>query len=86
MLFDQERESILHHHERWDGKGYPKGLAGSDIPLLSRVLAVADSFDAMTNNRPYRSAMRVADAVLELGKNKNTQFDGKIVDVFLEIL
>ena len=86
LLFDQERESILHHHERWDGKGYPKGLAGSDIPLLSRVLAVTDSFDAMTNNRPYRSAMRVADAVLELGKNKNTQFDGKIVDVFLEIL
>jgi response regulator RpfG family c-di-GMP phosphodiesterase len=86
LLFDQERDIMLHHHERWDGKGYPDGLAGLDIPLLSRVLAVADSFDAMTNNRPYRSAMSVADAVVELEKNKNTQFDKQIVDVFLKIL
>jgi putative nucleotidyltransferase with HDIG domain len=86
LLFDQERNIILHHHERWDGKGYPKGLAGVDIPLLSRILAVADSFDAMTNNRPYRSAMSIADAVVELGKNKNIQFDGQIVDVFLKLL
>ena len=56
-LLDQERNIILHHHESWDGKGYPEGLAGADIPFLSRILAVADSFDAMTNNRPYRSAM-----------------------------
>jgi len=86
LLFDQERNIILHHHERWDGKGYPTGLAGSDIPLLSRILAVADSFDAMTNNRPYRSAMSIADAVVELGKNRNTQFDGQIVDVCLGIM
>jgi putative nucleotidyltransferase with HDIG domain len=86
LLFDQEREIILHHHERWDGKGYPTGLAGADIPLLSRILAVADSFDAMTNNRPYRSAMSVADAVVELEKNRNTQFDIQIADVCLGIL
>ena len=86
LLFDQERNIILHHHERWDGKGYPKGLAGVDIPLLSRILAVADSFDAMTNNRPYRSAMSIADAVVELEKNRNIQFDGQIVDVFLKLL
>jgi response regulator RpfG family c-di-GMP phosphodiesterase len=86
LLFDQERDIMLHHHERWDGKGYPDGLAGLDIPLLSRILAVADSFDAMTNNRPYRSAMSVANAVVELEKNKKTQFDEQIVDVFLKII
>jgi response regulator RpfG family c-di-GMP phosphodiesterase len=86
LLFDQERDIILHHHERWDGKGYPTGLAGADIPLLSRILAVADSFDAMTNNRPYRSAMNIADAVVELEKNRNTQFDAQIADVCLGIL
>jgi len=86
LLFDYERDIMLHHHERWDGKGYPEGLAGTDIPLLSRILAVADSFDAMTNNRPYRCAMSIADAVAELEKSKNTQFDGKIVDVCIGIL
>ncbi len=86
LLFDQERIIILHHHERWDGKGYPKWLAGTDIPLLSRILAVADAFDAMTNNRPYRAAMSVADAVAEIEKNSNTQFDPAVVDAFMKIL
>jgi response regulator RpfG family c-di-GMP phosphodiesterase len=86
LLFDQERKVILCHHERWDGKGYPDGLAGTDIPLLSRILSVADSFDAMTNNRPYRSAMDLSNAVNEMNKNKNTQFDGQIVDVFINTL
>jgi len=86
LLFDEERHIILHHHERWDGKGYPEGLAGPDIPLLSRIIAVADSFDAMTNNRPYRQAMSADAAVSELKKNRNTQFDGQIVDVFLKII
>jgi len=61
-------------------------LAGADIPLLSRILAVADSFDAMTNNRPYRDAMSVETAITELDKNRNTQFDGQIVDVFLKMV
>lgn len=86
LLFDQERNIIRHHHERWDGKGYPEGLAGTDIPLISRILSVADAFDAMTNNRPYRQAMGVSAAVVEMEKNRNTQFDGKIVDVFLKLL
>jgi len=86
LLLDQEREIILHHHERWDGKGYPEGLAGSDIPLLSRVIAVADSFDAMTNTRPYRQAMGVNDAVAELERNRNTQFDEQVVDALLTTL
>ena len=86
LLFDQERDVIRHHHERWDGKGYPEGLAGTDIPLLSRILSVADSFDAMTNNRPYRQAMEINAAIMELEKNRNTQFDGQIVDVFLKLM
>jgi putative nucleotidyltransferase with HDIG domain len=86
LLFDQERKIIMCHHERWDGKGYPGGLAGEDIPFLSRILAVADSFDAMTNNRPYRSAMPLDKAVDELKKNKDTQFEGRLVDAFLSIL
>jgi len=85
LLFDQERDIILHHHERWDGKGYPGSLAGNDIPLLSRILAVADTFDAMTNNRPYRSAMNKDVAIAEINKNRNTQFDEHVVDVFMKI-
>ena len=85
LLFDEERDIVLRHHERWDGKGYPGGLAGTDIPLLSRILAVADAFDAMTNNRPYRSAMDLKAAIAEIEKNRNSQFDEQIVDVFLRI-
>jgi response regulator RpfG family c-di-GMP phosphodiesterase len=86
MLLDKERRIIQCHHERWDGKGYPLGIAGNEIPYLARILAVADSFDAMTNNRPYRPAMQIEQAVEELIKNKNTQFDGEIVDTFVKIL
>ncbi|MBN1381546.1 MAG: response regulator [Deltaproteobacteria bacterium] len=86
LLFERERSIILCHHERWDGKGYPSGLTGSEIPFLARILSVADSFDAMTNNRPYRSAMDVDRALGELKKNRNTQFDGQVVDAFLKIL
>jgi response regulator RpfG family c-di-GMP phosphodiesterase len=85
FLFDQERNIILHHHERWDGKGYPGGLSGTDIPFLARILAVADSFDAMTSNRPYRPAMERSIAIEELKKNRNLQFDGNIVDAFLKL-
>lgn len=86
LLFDAEREVILHHHERWDGRGYPGGLAGTGIPFLSRILTVADAYDAMTNNRPYRPAMEIGDAVQEIRKNRNLQFDGEIVDAFLRHL
>jgi putative nucleotidyltransferase with HDIG domain len=85
FLLDQERNVLLYHHERWDGKGYPEGLAGTDIPFLSRILAVADSFDAMTNNRPYRSAMDIPAAVEEVKKNNGLQFDGRVVDAFLQL-
>jgi HD-GYP domain-containing protein (c-di-GMP phosphodiesterase class II) len=84
-LLDQERNVLLHHHERWDGKGYPEGLAGTDIPYLSRILTVADSFDAMTNNRPYRSAMDISAAVEEVKRNSDLQFDASVVAGFLQL-
>ncbi len=86
VLLDKEREIVRHHHERWDGKGYPFGVEGENIPFLARILSVADSFDAMTSDRPYRNGMSVDNAAAELRKNKNIQFDKKIVDIFLNIL
>ena len=74
------------HHERWDGKGYPQGLAGKDIPLISRILAVVDAYDAMTQDRPYRKAMSHADAILEIRNNTGTQFDPDIALIFLDSL
>lgn len=78
--------AILTHHERWDGNGYPKGISGDEIPLNSRILAVVDAFDAMTNDRVYRKAMSLDAAVSEIIKNRGTQFDPKVVDVFLKII
>ena len=79
-------EYILYHHERWDGTGYPRGLKGEEIPLICRVLAVTDAYDAMINNRVYRRALSRENAVLELKNNAGTQFDADIVKVFLDIL
>ncbi|MEA3486410.1 MAG: HD domain-containing protein [Thermodesulfobacteriota bacterium] len=84
VLIDTERKIIRHHHERWDGKGYPDGLSDENIPFLSRILNVADSFDAMTSNRPYQKVMRIEDAICELQRNRNTQFDKNVVDAFVE--
>lgn len=77
-------EYILSHHERWDGKGYPKGLKNKNIPFLSRILAVVDAYDAMTNDRPYRKAMSKEEAIQELLINSGKQFDPNIVKVFVE--
>jgi HD-GYP domain-containing protein (c-di-GMP phosphodiesterase class II) len=71
------------HHERYDGNGYPDGLKGADIPVIARIIAVADTFDAMTTDRPYRKALSVSDAVGELRKYSGTQFDGEIVEAFV---
>ena len=78
--------AMLHHHERYDGRGYPHGLAGTDIPLSARILCVADCFDAMTSDRPYRKGMPVEAAVNELDKNKSSQFDPELVDIFLRLV
>ena len=79
-------DEIRHHHERWDGKGYPDGLSRESIPILSRVIAVVDAFDAMTNNRSYRHAMSISDATAELKKCAGSQFDPHIVSEFLRML
>ena len=76
---------VRHHHERWDGKGYPDGLAGEDIPLGARIFTVADSFDAMTSDRPYRRGMSVAAACAEIARCRGTQFDPSVADAFLRI-
>jgi len=76
-------EFILAHHERWDGKGYPKGIKGTDIPLQARITAVADAYDAMTSKRAYRDPLPESAAVDELEKNAGTQFDPEIVRVFI---
>jgi len=75
--------AIRHHHERFDGKGYPSRLAGSNIPFASRIMAIADTFDAMTSTRAYRKALPVADAIAEIRRCSGTQFDPDIVPVFL---
>ena len=79
-------EYILSHHERWDGKGYPRGLAGASIPLLARVLMVVDSFDAMTQDRAYRKAMPVEVALEEIRRNAGTQFDPSVARAFLGMM
>ncbi len=71
------------HHEWFDGSGYPRGLAGEEIPLGARVIAVADSFDAMTSDRPYRKALGQEEALEELRMMSGTQFDARIVKVFV---
>jgi HD-GYP domain-containing protein (c-di-GMP phosphodiesterase class II) len=76
---------VLYHHERWDGAGYPTGKAGEEIPLEARVLAVADAFDAMTSDRPYRRALSRAEALAEVERCAGTQFDPQISRVFLEL-
>ena len=76
---------VLYHHERWDGHGYPSGKAGEEIPIEARVLAVADAFDAMTSDRPYRRALSRTEALAEVERCAGTQFDPEIARLFLEL-
>ncbi len=78
--------AILYHHERYDGKGYPFNLSGKEIPLEGRIMALADSFDAMTVERPYRKAISYTEAIAELERNRQVQFDPGMVDLFTEFL
>ncbi len=78
--------AVLHHHERYDGQGYPDGLKGADIPIASRILLVTDAFDAMVTDRPYRKALPIDAAIEELKRFSGTQFDPKVVETFLRII
>ena len=77
---------ILYHHERYDGKGYPFGLAGTEIPVEGRMLAVLDTLDAMTSNRPYRVGMTIDEAIVEIQNNRATQFDPDVVDALMRVV
>jgi HD-GYP domain-containing protein (c-di-GMP phosphodiesterase class II) len=76
---------ILHHHERYSGHGYPFGLRGNDIPLGARIVAIADAYDAMTHDRPYKRAIGHDDAVAELRRHAGTQFDPELVTLFCDL-
>lgn len=76
----------LSHHERWDGMGYPQNLVGSAIPMAGRIVAVADTYDALTNDRPYRRALSVRDAIVEIQACRGTQFDPAVVDAFMRVV
>jgi response regulator RpfG family c-di-GMP phosphodiesterase len=84
-LDPDEQAIIRNHHERWDGKGYPDGLSGENIPRLSRILSVADSFDAMNSNRAYRKSLPFSVCIRELRTNSGTQFDPDVVDAAVSI-
>ena len=85
-IFNDIIPMVKHHHERFDGRGYPSSLAGENIPLCARIVCVADSFDAMTSDRSYRPRYTLYKALEELKNCKGTQFDPKVVDVFIQEL
>jgi len=86
LLSNELLDIIRSHHERYDGKGYPDGLAGNKINLMSAIVTVADSYDAMTSARAYRPPLNRQQAIDELKRNRGTQFDPKVVDALIEIL
>ena len=85
-LLEMAERIALSHHEQWNGNGYPHGLAGKSIPIEARIVSVVDVFDALTHERPYKEAWSQQEAVEYIKKQKNTQFDAKVVDAFLSVL
>jgi HD-GYP domain-containing protein (c-di-GMP phosphodiesterase class II) len=85
-LYENEFEAAATHYERHDGKGYPDGLSGDDIPLLGRILAVADAYSAMTSDRPYRKALSVDDAIAKLRRVAGKQLDPQLVQQFIQVV
>lgn len=82
---DGIRAGVRSHHERWDGRGYPDGLSGESIPLLGRIVAIADAFDAMRSNRTYRNERPLSDTLREIAKHAGTQFDPYLASCFLDM-
>ncbi|MEK7484270.1 MAG: HD domain-containing phosphohydrolase, partial [Planctomycetota bacterium] len=78
--------AVKHHHEKWNGSGYPDGISGASIPLLSRILCVADAFDAMTSNRAYRKNLNIEEAILEINRSIGSHFEHHIAEAFLKLL
>jgi HD-GYP domain-containing protein (c-di-GMP phosphodiesterase class II) len=83
LLTDTVTEAIRHHHERFDGTGYPQGLKGDQIPLSARILAVADTFDALTHDRPHRPAYPLDQAIAEMRRCAGSQLDPDLTDLFV---
>jgi response regulator RpfG family c-di-GMP phosphodiesterase len=83
---DEILDIVIHHHERFDGRGYPDGISGEQTSLGARIVSVADAYDAMTSTRPYRAALSIEDAIDEIERNKGTQFDPQVADAFIKVL
>jgi putative two-component system response regulator len=84
-LVQMAEEIALFHHERWDGQGYPCGLEADEIPMTARIVAVADSFDAIIHIRPYKEAWSIPDAIAEIERERGGQFDPRVVDALLSL-
>ena len=84
-LVQMAEEIALFHHERWDGSGYPCGLEADEIPLTARIVSVADAFDALIHERPYKVAWSIPDALAEIERERGGQFDPQIVDALLRL-
>ena len=84
--FTEIKEGVLHHHERYDGFGYPSGLKGDNIPLIARIISIADTFDTLTTERPYKKAYSKKEAIKEIAKCSGTQFDPKVVKIFNKVI
>jgi HD-GYP domain-containing protein (c-di-GMP phosphodiesterase class II) len=84
--FEKSVAFVRHHHERWDGKGYPDGIKGEQIPIGSRIISVVDAYDAMTSDRPYRRGMPPAQAVERLKAGMGSQFDPQVCATWIQIL
>ena len=85
QVLETAEEICRSHHEWWDGSGYPDGLCGEDIPLAARIVALADVFDALTHARPYKEAWSLEDAVAEIRRLRDLQFDPRVVDAFEQL-
>lgn len=85
-LSERVKQAVLHSHERWDGKGYPNGLAGDSIPVIARIVTVVDAYEAMTSDRPYRKALPTEEALARLERDAGSHFDPSVVRVFVQLM